>query len=44
MAQLGYAGDISLELYTYQDNPVEAGTESRAHLRPLFEAAGLKIK
>jgi sugar phosphate isomerase/epimerase len=43
MAQLGYAGDISLELYTYQDNPVEAGTESRAHLRPLFEAAGLKI-
>jgi sugar phosphate isomerase/epimerase len=43
MAQLGYPGDISLELYTYQDNPEEAGKESLDHLRPIFEEAGLGI-
>ena len=43
MAQLGYQGDISLELYTYQDNPEEAGKESLDHLRPIFEEAGLGI-
>jgi len=43
MAQLGYEHDISLELYTYQDNPDEAGRESLAYLRPLFEEAGLSI-
>ena len=43
MVQLGYTGDISLELYTYQDTPVEAGSESLEYLRPIFEATGLKI-
>jgi sugar phosphate isomerase/epimerase len=43
MAQLGYQGDISLELYTYQDNPEEAGRESLNYLRPIFEAAGLRV-
>ena len=43
MARLGYAGHISLELYTYQDTPEEAGKESLDFLRPIFEAAGLEI-
>jgi len=43
MAQLGYKGDISLELYTYQDKPQEAGKESLDYLRPIFEEAGLEI-
>jgi sugar phosphate isomerase/epimerase len=44
MARLGYRGDISLELYTYQDTPEEAGKESLDYLRPIFEAAGLGIE
>jgi sugar phosphate isomerase/epimerase len=44
MAQLGYKYDISLELYTYQDNPEEAGQESLDYLRPIFEAAGLSVE
>lgn len=36
----GYAGDISLELYTYPDEPEEAGAESIRFLMPLFEEAG----
>jgi hypothetical protein len=43
MAQLGYKYDISLELYTYQDMPEEAGKESLDYLRPIFEAAGLAL-
>jgi sugar phosphate isomerase/epimerase len=43
MARLGYAGHISLELYTYQDTPEEAGKESLDYLRPMFAAAGLGI-
>lgn len=43
MAQLGYQGDISLELYTYQDMPEEAGKESLDYLRPIFEEAGLEL-
>ena len=43
MAQLDYKGDISLELYTYQDIPEEAGKESLEYLRPIFEEAGLAI-
>jgi sugar phosphate isomerase/epimerase len=43
MAQLGYPYDISLELYTYQDIPEEAGKESLDYLRPIFEEAGLEI-
>jgi sugar phosphate isomerase/epimerase len=44
MVQLGYTGDISLELYTYQDTPEEAGRESLDYLRPIFEATGLAIE
>jgi sugar phosphate isomerase/epimerase len=43
MVQLGYKHDMSLELYTYQDMPEEAGKESLDYLRPIFEAAGLAI-
>ena len=43
MAQLGYRGDVSLELYTYQDTPEDAGKKSLEYLQPLFEEAGLKI-
>lgn len=43
MAQLKYAGDISLELYPYVDTPEEAGRKSLDYLRPLFETAGLEI-
>jgi sugar phosphate isomerase/epimerase len=44
MVQLGYQGDISLELYTYQDTPEEAGRESLDYLRPIFEETGLAIE
>jgi sugar phosphate isomerase/epimerase len=44
MAHLGYKGDISLELYTYQDIPEEAGKESLNYLRPIFEEAGLGVQ
>ena len=44
MVQLGYKGDISLELYTYQDTPEEAGRESLDYLRPIFEETGLAIE
>jgi sugar phosphate isomerase/epimerase len=44
MVQLGYTGDISLELYTYQDTPEEAGQESLNYLQPIFEEAGLLIE
>ncbi len=41
MARLGYAHDISLELYPYVDMPEQAGRESREFLLPLFREAGL---
>jgi len=44
MAQFGYQYDISLELYTYQDMPEEAGQESLDYLRPIFEEAGIAIE
>jgi sugar phosphate isomerase/epimerase len=44
MAQLGYTGDITLELYTYQDRPEEAGRASLDFLRPIFEETGLAIE
>ena len=44
MAELGYRGDISLELYTYQDIPEDAGRESLDYLRPIFEASGLRME
>ncbi len=37
----GYAGDITLELYTCSDNPVEAGRESFDYLKPYFDKFGL---
>ena len=40
----GYAGDISLELYTYPDRPVEAGRESLGYLLPLFREGGFELK
>ena len=43
MKRLGYDGNISLELYPYENNPEEAGRKSLAYLRPLFDRAGLKI-
>ncbi len=39
----GYEGDLSLELYTYPDAPVEAGRETLAYLRPLFREAGFEL-
>ncbi len=36
----GYDGDISLELYTYAETPMEAGAESLRVLMPLFREAG----
>jgi len=42
--RLGYTGDISLELYPYVDTPEEAGRESLAFLKPVFEASGLDIE
>lgn len=40
----GYRGDISLELYTYADTPVDAGRASLRHLLPLFQEAGFDLK
>ncbi len=39
-----YSGDISLELYTCADQPVEAGRESLEYLLPVFTSAGFDIK
>ena len=39
--ETGYDGDISLELYTYADTPIEAGEESLDHLLPIFETVGI---
>ena len=41
MQRLGYAHDISLELYPYVDTPAEAGEESLKVLAPMMAAAGL---
>jgi len=43
MAQLGYRGDMSLELYPYVDTPEEAGAESLAFLRPILKQSGLSV-
>jgi sugar phosphate isomerase/epimerase len=42
MIRLDYGGDVSLELYPYVDMPEEAGRESLTHLKPIFEAIGIK--
>lgn len=44
MVRLKYKGDISLELYPYEDVPEFAGRESLDYLKPQFKEAGLKIK
>lgn len=38
--ETGYQGDISLELYTYADRPVDAGRKSLDYLLPVFGKAG----
>jgi sugar phosphate isomerase/epimerase len=43
MVNLGYTGDISLELYPYTDTPEEAGRESLDYLRPIFQEVGLEM-
>ena len=44
MQRLGYAGDITLELYPYTEDPEAAGRESLDCLRPIFEACGLPLQ
>jgi sugar phosphate isomerase/epimerase len=39
----GYEGDLSLELYTYPETPVEAGRKAMAYLRPVFREAGFDL-
>jgi len=44
MAKLEYQGDISLELYPYEDTPEAAARESLDYLRPIFQESGLNIQ
>ncbi len=43
MKQLGYTGDIALELYPYVNGPEIAGRKSLEYLRPLFSETGLDV-
>ena len=43
MINLGYKGDVSLELYPYVDTPEEAGRESLEYLRTLKQQTGLEL-
>ena len=43
MINLGYEGDVSLELYPYVDAPEEAGRESLNYLRTLQQQSGLDL-
>ena len=43
MINLGYEGDVSLELYPYVDTPEEAGRESLEYLRALQQQSGLDL-
>ena len=43
MINLGYEGDVSLELYPYVDTPEEAGRESLEYLRALLQDVGLDL-
>jgi sugar phosphate isomerase/epimerase len=43
MINLGYEGDVSLELYPYVDTPEEAGRESLEYLRTLKQQTGLEL-
>ena len=40
LKELGYKGDICLELYPYTRTPCRAGEESMAHLAPIMEMYG----
>ncbi len=44
IAKMNYRGDMSLELYTYDEIPVEAGRESLKYLLPLLREAGLILE
>jgi sugar phosphate isomerase/epimerase len=43
MINLGYEGDVSLELYPYVDTPEEAGRESLEYLQTLLQEAELDL-
>jgi sugar phosphate isomerase/epimerase len=43
IVQSGYEGDITLELYTCADKPVEAGQQGLKHLSVLFREAGFDL-
>ena len=43
MINLGYEGDVSLELYPYVDTPEEAGRESLEYLQTLLQEADLDL-
>ncbi|NIR16077.1 MAG: hypothetical protein GWN86_20005 [Desulfobacterales bacterium] len=43
MINLGYEGDVSLELYPYVDTPEEAGRESLEYLQTLLQEADLGL-
>ena len=43
MNELGYQGDMTLELYTYANGPEIAGVKSLEYLQPLFNETGLDI-
>jgi hypothetical protein len=43
MINLGYEGDVSLELYPYVDTPEEAGRESLNYLSALQQQSGLDL-
>ena len=43
LKELGYTKDICLELYTYTENPCEAGVKSIETLKPVMEKYGFQV-
>ena len=43
LKELGYKGDVCLELYPYTQSPCRAGEESMAHLGPIMETYGFRV-
>lgn len=43
MIDLGYSGDVSLELYPYVDTPEDAGRESLIYLQTILRESGLDL-
>jgi sugar phosphate isomerase/epimerase len=43
MINLGYEGEVSLELYPFVDTPEEAGRESLEYLQTLLRDVGLDL-